>query len=223
MLPVPVSSANPFMSPLSCLTALCTAAESSPGGLRGPLQSWGVRPRPCSRLGKALGSWHALKPPPGRGLSHSQERSRHIRTFRRRLTRVIWALLLGSRLGAVAISAGNVGCGGLAESRGERGGGGPRPPGSRWQPLADAKTLRRLPGSRGCRQNACHRCGSTPTAFRSICFSRKTFMGFLSARRPAPSKGLGQLQPPGSAWPAGTARCLCRGCLLCLYDVYSFF
>lgn len=110
------------------------------------------------------------------------------------------------------------------------GGGGPRPPGSRWQPLADAKTLRRLPGSRGCRQNACHRCGSTPTAFRSICFSRKTFTGFLSARpprqrgsRPAPSKGLGQLQPPGSAWPAGTARCLCRGCLLCLYDVYSFF
>lgn len=122
MLPVPVSSANPFMSPLSCLTALCTAAESSPGGLWGPLQSWGVRPRPCSRLGKALGSWHALKPPPGRGLSHSQERSRHILTFRRRLTWLIWALLLGSRLGAVAISAGNVGCGGLAESRGERGG-----------------------------------------------------------------------------------------------------
>lgn len=109
----PVPSANPFMSPLSCLTPLCPAPETSrlARGFLHPLNRGEKCLGPLSRLEKASGSWHAPEPPWGRGLSHSRERSRRIRTFARRLTPVIWAPLLGSRLGAAAISAGNGGCG----------------------------------------------------------------------------------------------------------------
>lgn len=203
MPPVPVSSANPFMSPLSCLSPLCPAAESSPGGLQGsasPSALGGL-----TKAGKSPGVPACSEAPAGEGAELFQRAELSHPHLLRRLTRVIWAHLFGSRLGTVAISAGDGGAGGLAESRG--GVGGPRSPGNRWQPLVDAKTLRCLPGSRSCRRSVCRQPGSVPSArlrahrLSQQLFYQKDFHSVslhllaVAVGWPVPSEGLGQLQP----------------------------
>lgn len=107
-LPVPRASANPCKSPLSCLPPPIPRHRAPRVGCRVPLplQPPEAHPRPCS--GVQSPHWGGGRAVPGS--------SAIIRSFRRRLTWVFWALLLRSRLGAVAISTGRGGCGELAES-----------------------------------------------------------------------------------------------------------